>query len=92
MSTRLSSWPDRSAKVIWYEGVAGGSQHSKILTEQPPFYMSATKFSLNGDSRYDTFSNGNRLGFLYNPTGNVFMLLNNDTERGYVRCVKDTNR
>ena len=91
MSTRLSSWPDRSAKVIWYEGVAGGRQHSKILTEQPPFYMSATKFSLNGNSSYVTFRDGQRLGFLYRPDGNVFMLLNNNTERGYVRCVKDVN-
>ena len=91
MSTRLSSWPDRSAKVIWYEGVAGGSQHSKILTEQPPFYMSATKFSLNGNSSYITFKDGQRLGFLYRPDDNVFMLLNNNTERGYVRCVKDVN-
>lgn len=91
MSTRLTSWPSRSARVIWYEGTWGGSEHSKILTEQPPFYMSATGFSLNGNSSYVTFRDGQRLGFLYRPDGNVFMLLNNNTERGYVRCVKDTN-
>ena len=91
MSTRLTSWPSRSARVIWYEGPWGGSEHSKILTEQPPFYMSATGFSLNGNSSYVTFRDGQRLGFLYRPDGNVFMLLNNNTERGYVRCVKDTN-
>lgn len=91
MSTRLTSWPSRSARVIWYEGTWGGIEHSKILTEQPPFYMSATGFSLNGNSSYVTFRDGQRLGFLYRPDGNVFMLLNNNTERGYVRCVKDTN-
>ena len=91
MSTRLTSWPSRSARVIWYEGTWGGSEHSKILTEQPPFYMSATGFSLNGNSSYVTFRDGQRLGFLYRPDGNVFMLLNNNTERGYVRCVKDVN-
>lgn len=93
MSTRVTAWPTRSANVTWTEvGWGGITQHSKILTEHPPYYMSATKFSLNGDSRYSTFLDGKRLGFLYSPENNVFMLLNDDNEdRGYVRCVRDTD-
>lgn len=92
MSTRVTAWPTRSANVTWYEGAGGGNLHSKILTEHPPYYMSATKFSLNGDSRYNTFLDGKRLGFLYSPENNVFMLLNDDDkDRGYVRCVRDTD-
>lgn len=92
MSTRLTSWPSRSAIVTWHDrDILGVNNYSKILTEQPPFYMSATKFSLNGNSSYITFKDGQRLGFLYRPDDNVFMLLNNNTERGYVRCVKDVN-
>ena len=53
----------------------------------PTYYISQTAFSMDGQAPY----NSNRDGFLWNADNNVFMLQNNTGERGYVRCVKDTN-
>lgn len=91
MSSRMTSdqWPKFSVEVKWYEGrfMSSPIEHTETLTEQPPFYMSQTAFSMDGQPPY----NSNRDGFLWKTEGNIFMLQNNTGERGYVRCVKDTN-
>lgn len=88
MSTRLpiTAWPTYSVEVHWYEGAGGGSMHTKIITEQPPYYISQTSFSLNGQSPYN---DDNREGFLWRTDGDVFMLQNSRNEQGYVRLIKD---
>ena len=97
MASRLpdSFWNDdeRTERVTWHEGVGGAlsRKESKDLTKKP-YYICQTSFSLNGKPPYDEMENGlyyKREGFLWNADNNVFMLQNNRTERGYVRCVKD---
>ena len=82
---------ERTVTVTWHEGLLNREEF-KDLTEKP-YYICQTSFSLNGNPPYDEMENGvyKREGFLWNADNNVFMLQNNRSERGYVRCVKDTD-
>lgn len=87
MSTRLPSeaWPTYTVEVFWYEGWWGGSEKTKEITKQPPYYISQTSFSMDGQSPY----NNSRDGFIWRTDGNVFMLQNSTDEKGYVRLIRD---
>ena len=92
MSTRLpeAAWPSWHVTVGWYEWPLGDWSASHKTEQRDiyvPNYMCATKFSMNGINGYTD----QRQGFMWNPEKKVFLLRNNDSERGYVRCVKDTN-
>lgn len=87
MVTRYEDWPTYSVDVYWYEGhvFQSPTPHLVTLTEEPPFYLSQTAFSLNGKPPY----NNSREGFIYSTTGDIFQLQNNTGEKGYVRCIRD---
>ena len=87
MVTRYEDWPTYSVNVYWYEGRVAQYPlpHLVTLTEEPPFYLSQTAFSLKGVSPYSD----SREGFIYSTTGDIFQLQNNTGEKGYVRCIKD---
>ena len=96
MTTRMTAdmWPKDYVEASYSTWVSTGifsgyaEWHTKILGPySPTHYISQTAFSMDGQSPY----NSNRDGFLWNANNNVFMLQNNTGERGYVRCVKDTN-
>ena len=76
MSTRMeeNAWPEYTASS-W----TGGSSSGKAR------YMSQTAFSMDGKSPYDD----QRDGFIWDAQSEKFMLRNNNTETGYVRCVRD---
>ena len=88
MVTRYEDWPTYSVDVYWYEGrfAKWPIPHLVTLTEEPPFYLSQTAFSLNGKPPYD---NKLREGFIYSTSGDIFQLQNNTGEKGYVRCIRD---
>lgn len=89
MVTRYEDWPTYSEDVFWYEyqwfHPLTPARYEKTLTEEPPFYLSQTAFSLNGKPPY----NNSREGFIYSTTGDIFQLQNNTGEKGYVRCIRD---
>lgn len=89
MATRYGTWPTYSVEVFWYEyqwnQPLRPAQYEKTLTEEPPFYLSQTAFSLNGKPPYNNL----REGFIYSTTGDIFQLQNDTGEKGYVRCIRD---
>ena len=82
MSTRLpeSTWPNY---VIEAEGL--GIARPRV--ESKAMYISKTAFSMCGNSPYTSV----RRGYIYDAQSRKVFLQNNDDERGYLRCVKDTN-
>lgn len=85
--TESGQWPTRSVTVKWYEGRPAQfpKEHTETLTEEPPFYMCQTSFSMDGKAPYTS----ERDGFMWSTASKVFMLRNNNSETGYVRCVRD---
>lgn len=81
----------------WYEN----RQETREYLDWRPdsYFISRTAFSMNGaqyskDGTYRIDNSNkyqNRDGFLWNYGSKNFSLQNNDSEVGYVRCVKDTN-
>ena len=80
MSTRLpeSAWPTFK---IDRENFLRPEITSKAM------YFSKTGFSMRGNSPYSD----ERKGFIYDAQSNKIFLQNNDGERGYLRCVCDTD-
>lgn len=87
----------REYKFPWYEN----RQETREYLDWRPdsYFISRTAFSMNGaqyskDGSYK-IDNSNKYqdrdGFLWNYDSKNFSLQNNDSEVGYVRCVKDTN-
>lgn len=94
MTSRMNKeqWPSYSVEVTYHEWVGemfGSSQErTKTIGDlRPEFYISQTAFSMDGQAPYNT----QRDGFLWSSKGDVFMLQNNTDEKGYVRCVRDTD-
>ncbi|MCL1616615.1 hypothetical protein M3090_09445 [Bacteroides sp. ET71] len=98
MSSRMSSdqWPVYSVVATYWVRDSGWgefwnfSEHQESKTFsglRPTYYISQTAFSMDGQSPY----NNNRDGFLWNAENDVFMLQNNTDERGYVRCIRDSD-
>lgn len=85
----------REYKFPWYEN----RQETREYLDWRPdsYFISRTAFSMNGaqyskDGSY-TIDNSNKYqdrdGFLWNYDSKNFSLQNNDSEVGYVRCIKD---
>lgn len=90
MTSRMTNpeqWPTRSVTVKWYEGrwFNDPLEHTEVLTEEPPYYMCQTSFSMDGKSPYTD----ERDGFMWSTASKTFSLRNNNSETGYVRCVRD---
>lgn len=81
MSTRMpnDAWKTYTAYREWWEWTKPESLSSKAT------YMCRTGFSMNGQYGYGN----NREGFMWSADNGVFMLQNNRSETGYVRCVRD---
>ena len=82
MSTRMpeTAWPT-------YQVEASGGLFGEPEVSSKAYYISQTAFSMDGQSPY----NNNRDAFLWNAENDVFMLQNNTDERGYVRCIRDSD-
>ena len=90
MTSRMTNpeqWPTRSVTVKWYEGRFANPprEHTEVLTEEPPYYMCQTSFSMDGKTPYTD----ERDGFMWSTASKTFSLRNNNSETGYVRCVRD---
>ena len=102
MASRLSAdqWPGYEVTATyWVRDSNWGNfwnheehQESKTFSNlHPSVYICQTSFSMNNDGVHGY---SGRDGFLWNYDNNAFTLENNpdnDEERGYVRCVKDTD-
>lgn len=101
MSSRLSAdqWPEYEVTATyWVRDSRWGNwdhrehQETKSFSNlHPSVYICQTAFSMNNDGIHGY---SGRDGFLWNYNNNAFTLENNpdkDEERGYVRCVKDTD-
>lgn len=77
MASRLpaDAWKTYSASGVF------GTSSSKAI------YLCQTAFSMDGDYPYDS----NRDGFHYNAQSGLFVLQNNQDEKGYVRPIKDVD-
>ena len=82
MSTRLpkNEWPEY---VIEAEGLG----YARPEVRSKAMYISKTGFSMCGIDPYT----GERRGFIYDAQSDKIFLQNNDGERGYLRCVRDTD-
>ena len=85
---------------IWDNGWKNTQLTRPYENERPKsYFISRTAFSMNGaqyskDGSYtidDSNKYQDRDGFLWNYDSKNFSLQNNDSEVGYVRCVKDTD-
>lgn len=85
MSTRMDEADDWELFFVPEEpgGIFGVGYKPRV--ESKARYMSQTAFSMDGKSPYDN----QRDGFIWDAESEIFMLRNNDTETGYVRCVRD---
>lgn len=105
ISTRLNNdqWQSYEISVRYWkrEPFSNPTEHIREYPNQRPecYFISRTAFSMNGaqfskDGNYK-IDNSNKYqdrdGFLWNYGSKNFSLQNNDSEVGYVRCVKDTN-
>lgn len=94
MTTRLdkdSQWPEYEASGTAYDW--GSPYTDRVSNLRPEYYMCQTSFSMKDIPPYQTSSQyEQREGFMWIYSSGVFMLQNDSRkERGYVRCVKDTN-
>lgn len=85
MSTRMDEADDWELFFVPEKpgGIFGAGYEPRV--ESKARYMSQTAFSLDGQWPY----NKQRDGFIWDAESEIFMLRNNDTETGYVRCVRD---
>lgn len=96
MTTRLESnqWPTYEVTATYQIGYWDWldfktETRSKVFSNLvPDMYICQTAFSLRDQSPYNTKQ---REGFLWRYSDNVFMLQNDRTETGYVRCIRDVN-
>lgn len=98
MTSRMQDkqWPSYSVSVEYWVrdsgwgDILGFEEHKESKTYsdlRPEYYISQTGFSMDGQYPYES----NRDGFLWQSYKNVFMLQNSTDEKGYVRCVRDTD-